>query len=240
MKKYIIITILIFLFSDCTAQKDYHNFFIGSNYTTTDLSIPNSANNYKIGLNVGYKYVQTLFSSISVSAGLEFKIIQSKFLRQHYDNSAIILDPRSVSERIKISRLIIPLQAYYNFVNKKKSTFYIMFGTEIILLNKADRTVDYYIPISPGGLVKGTYTGKQTIKFGENNKSIGTTFMSGIGSAFEIKDRNFTVELSFCSDISKNKFLTLHNIESDSYFFTKFKSLQLTAGTSFSFRNKKK
>jgi Outer membrane protein beta-barrel domain len=243
--KQCIVAVFVFFTVNCTAQKSYHNLFVGTNLTATGLSIETSDdlnfNGFKsprTGFNVGYKFVLPLNKAISLSTGIEFKSINSEFKRQHYDNS-ISGTPRTVFENINLSRLLIPLQAYYNFLNKEKFTFYITFGSEFIVLNRINRTVDYYIPSTPGNFIQGTFTGKQTIKFGDKDKSIGFSIISGIGSEFEIKEKSFTVELSFRGDASKNKLLTLRNIESDSYFFSKFKSFQLTLGYSFNSFKKK-
>ncbi len=246
-KSIIILNLVIFCSICCTAQKAYNSIFAGTNLTATGLSFANSEGQTyqsfkdpKVGFNVGYKYVKPVSRLFSFSAGAEFIHFSSQFKR-----SIVTANPPTGvifpagTENIKMSRLWIPLQGYLNFVNVKKYKLYATLGANIILVNSANRTVDYYIYTPPSTFTKNTYTGTQGLKFGESNGAIGAAFTSGLGSEFEIEDRNFTVELLWCSDISKNKVMTLHNIESDSYFFTKFKSLKLTVGTSFSFHHKK-
>lgn len=245
MRKYIIAAAFVFFVDSCIAQKKHNNFFIGINETVTYLTSSNDVNlnsntfkDAKLGFNAGYKYVFPVTKALAVSGGVVYKNVKSKFYRQQYDNS-IVGDPISVYEQLSVSRVAIPLQGYFNFVNKKRYSIYVTLGTEFIVLNKANRTVDYYIPTPPSGYAKNIYTGSQTFRFGSNDKKIGISTISGIGSTFDIKDKSFAVELTFCSDESKSKLLTLHNIEYDSYFYSKFKGFQLSIGHSFSVHLKK-
>lgn len=247
MKKYLQTSILAFFVSSCFAQKSYHHFFIGSNLTAADYdsktiifnhSKYENFKNSKIGFNIGYKHIFQLNKSLSLSGGIQLMTITSEFSRSHYSNF-IAGDPRSVFEKLKLTRVSVPIQGYYNFIKTEKLQFYFTAGTGIIFINRVNRTADYYIPTPPSGYAQNTFKGKQSIKFGEKSSSIGLNLFGGIGSEFEIKQRNFTIELSYSNDISKNKFLTLHNIEDDSYFFTKFKSFELTVGHTFSWRRKK-
>lgn len=247
MKKYIQTAILVFFSSSCFAQKSYSHLFIGTNLTATgsdfrtinlNYSTYKNFKNPKVGFNIGYKHIFELNKFFSVSGGIELITIRSEFSRKHYDNF-IASDPRSVFENLKLLRVSIPVQGYYNFIEKQKFAIYVTGGAGFIFINSVNRTADYYIPGPPTGYIKNTYKGKQSIKFEKTDKSIGVSLFGGIGSEFEIKERHFTIELSYCSDISQNKFLTLHNIEDDSYFLTKFKSFQLSIGHTFSFRRKK-
>ncbi len=243
MKKIIVLIVSNIFIANCIAQKIYNVLFMGTNFTAGELTSATNkqlnSNNFKdgkLGLNFGYKFMLPISNLISLSAGFEYERIGNKFSRQHYDNS-ITGDPRSVFEDNKNSRLIIPVQGYLNFVSKDKLRCYVTLGAGIIVMNKINREVEYYIPTAPSGYTKNFFTGKQYIGFGDAGKSIGITLISGIGSAFEIKERNFVLELIYVSDASKNTMLTLHNIEYDSYFFNKFKGIELTLGTSFSFKS---
>ncbi len=117
-------------------------------------------------------------------------------------------------------------------------SFFLSAGAELIVLNNVNRTVDYSIPSPPTGYIKATYKANENIKFG-NNSQLGTAIFGGIGTQIKVKGNVVDIKLAYCNDISKSKFLTLRNIESDSYFYGKFKSIQLKAGYSLSFRKKK-
>ena len=66
--------------------------------------------------------------------------------------------------------------------------------------------------------------------------SIGLTAFGGIGTEFQIRKHFFFIELLFFNDISKNKLLTLKNIEDDGYFFCRLQSFQLRLGHAFSLK----
>lgn len=156
MKKFISGSLFVFIVNTAYAQKLYHNIFIGSNLTATGLSIENAGNlnydNFKspnYGFNIGYKLVFPINNIFSLSTGLTYKQIKNKFSRMHYDNS-LPGALTSVFENISLSRVLIPVQGYFNFVNKEKFKSYFTLGADFILMNKARRNAEYYIPSTPG------------------------------------------------------------------------------------------
>ncbi len=248
MKKIFVLQIIIFC---CTnkllAQKSYQNVHLGLNLTSvgSDFNTINlnevtfdKFKNPQLNVSFGYKYMFFLTNDLFLSAGLKFTKLQSKFSRPHYDNS-ITAQPRSISERNKLSRLAIPVIGYFNFVNTNKTSIYILSGVDLIFLNNIKRTADYYIPSPPTGFTKNSYSGSGKVKFGKDGAVLGTQLNFGIGSNFEIREKYFSIEILYGYDISKSKFLTLQNIEDNSYFFSKYKGFQFTLGHSFRLNSKK-
>lgn len=245
MQKYILNSLLLLLTGLCIGQKPYHNVFVSPNLTATGLGMENSGNqnydnfkNPRFGFNTGYRFILPINKTLSVGTGLTYRLINSEFTRMHFDNS-VTGTPRGLREKNRLSRLAIPAHVYINLVNGKKVIGYVLLGYELIILNRTNRTADYYIPSTSGNFIKGRFKGNQAIKFGKSDKSLGSSFITALGAEFKIKERDFTGELAFFSDLSKNKFLSLKNIENDAFFFGKFKGLQLTIGTSFSLLRKK-
>lgn len=239
--------LFLILVLNSLAQKSTHKVFIGANFTSTNVDYENSqgTNNKtfkdpKAGFIAGYKYIYSINPAIAVGAGIEFKTIKGKFTRGMVSNSPSGDIYPDLKENFKISRLSIPIQGYFNFVRKEKLNLYATTGLGFILSNKADRTADYFIPVSGSpDYIKLTYKGNQTIKFEKGDKSLGVSAFIGIGSDFNIKNQRFNAELSYCSDLSQNKFYTLRNIEDDGFFYTKFKSFQLNIGYTLPFSNNK-
>lgn len=239
------ITVLtLFFVSNAFAQKSTHRIYLGTNLTTTSLDLARTNNftsvkNPKYGFNAGYKYVIPLSKLISIAAGLEFATISSKFSRPQYDNSPVIISPpNSVYEHNRITRLLIPVEGFYSLIRKEKFDVYLLAGVGAIVLNNVKRTVDYSIPSPPTGYIQATYQANQKIKFNNDNQ-FGFNILGGVGCQAKIFKQSFQFELSYCGDLSKSKFLSLHNIEDDSYFYSKFKSFQLGVAYPFSFKQKK-
>jgi len=234
MRIYIVIVILLFC-NIAVAQTTYHGFFLGANYSAIGLDARTAGTskseygtfkNPRIGYSVGYKFYYNVSPKVFFSTGATYKRMNLEFTRPYYnDPNWMIENFSNISENVELSRVLIPVNAYYTFINKENVSIYITTGAEIIFLNKIDRKADYYIPGPPTGYVKGTFEGKQDLKFDKG--SIGIAAMGGIGTEFKINDKSFVIELSFSGDISKNKFYTLHNIEGDSYFYGKVKSYEL-------------
>lgn len=247
MKKTILIG-AFFICYNSFAQKSYHSFFMGTNLSGVDLDLSTSEikgltnkdfENARVGFNIGYKFIRTLPFKAAISMGVEFKNINCKFHRPYYnDPNTINPNLSSIYEDIKFFRISAPIQAYYNFINKTKLSFYFTAGSDIIFMNKIKRTADYKIPGPPLGYVDGTFKGDQKIKF-DRDMQIGFALLSGVGSEFSIDEKLFVIELLYYGDISKNKLLTLHNIEYDSHFYGKLKSFQLKIVYKFSLDFKK-
>lgn len=245
MKKYILL-ISTFGVLSSIAQNSNHRLYAGSNLSGINLDLSTSGINgiehndfseAQIGFVIGYKYLLSWSSKLTLGIGIELNNFNNTFYRPYYnDPNTINPNLSSVREYLKFYRVSVPLQGYYNFFNKNGNPFYISFGGEIILTNRINRTSDYKIQSPPSGYVDGRFKGKQKIKF--NSGSIGLSIIAAIGHEFIIKDKSFFIELAYNSDISKNKILTLHNIEADNFYFGNLKSIQLKVGHTFSFSDK--
>lgn len=233
-RKYLLATLILLLNTYAQAQKAYHGFFLGTNLSS--FNPEDKFKNPKVGFNLNYKFIYPISNTFSVASGLGFQYINSSFTRPYKCDSFCLAVATPVYEKIRLSRLSTPISVYYNFINKEKKSFYLQTGIEVNYLNNIQRTSDYQIP---GTTVTGTFKGKQNIKFGDNS-SIGLTGFAGIGTEFQIQERFFSIELLFLKDISKNKILTLKNIEDDGYFFCRVQSLQFRLGHTFSLRGKDK
>ena len=243
MKKIILVS-AIFFGLKAFPQTSSHSFHIGSNLSGINLDLNSSGigglnnkdfSNVKIGFNLGYKYLLSLTDKLTFGVGLDFKNINCSFHRPYY-NEPNNIDPNltSVDESLKFYRFSIPIQGYFNVISKKYYSFYISLGVDLNLTNNANRTADYKIPGPPSGYVDGKFKGTQKIKF--NEKTMGVGILAGIGNEIIINKITYFIELSYYSDISKNKILTLHNIEADKSFYGKLKCFQLKIGHIFSLK----
>jgi hypothetical protein len=243
MKKVMLVS-AIFFGLKVFPQTSNHSFYIGSNLSGINLDLSSSGisglnlkdfSNAKIGFNLGYKYLLSLSDKLTFGAGLDFKNINCSFDRPHYnDPNDINPNLTSVNESLKFYRFSIPIQGYYNIISKEHYSFYISLGADLNLTNNANRTADYKTPSPPTGYVDGRFKGTQKIKF--NEKTLGVGILAGIGNEIIINKITYFIELSYYSDISKSKILTLHNIESDNFFYGKLKWFQLKIGHIFSLK----
>lgn len=233
-KQYFLFALVLFLNSYVKAQKSYHGVYLGTNLSS--FNPDDKFKNPKIGFNLNYKFIYPISNKFSVASGLNFQYINSSFTRLYNCDNFCLAVATPVYEKIKLSRFSTPISVYFNFINTKRKSFYLQTGIEVNYINNIQRTSDYQIP---GITVIGTFKGKQNIKFGDNS-SIGLTGFAGIGTEFQIREHFFSIELLFLKDISKNKILTLKNIEDDGYFFCRLQSFQLKLGHTFSLRSKDK
>ena len=237
MKK---ITILIVLASQmATAQVSHNRVFLGVNESSigydysmigANVQTFSKFSNGKIGLNVGYIYEQKIVKSLFVSAGLEFKTLNNAITRPHFYNDPI-LRTGVINEDLHFSRLQVPLLLKYKFPSKTKNQFYLYAGSGIILVNRVKREASYSISFPAGDSVTNIEL-KQKAMFGKNS-SLGSTIIFGTGYDFKIKKNSFSIELGFAGDISKTRITTFENIENNSYYFTKFKSIEFKVAYCF-------
>lgn len=230
---------------NCFAQKTHHNFYIAPSISAIGLNLDSAAlpgpdykgfNDPQAGFDIGYRYVMLFSKKFTLSAGVEFNVLNYKFKRPYYNEPFwVTQNHTSIFEKIRNYRLLIPVHFYYNLLEKKKTSVFLLAGGTVIFLNRIQRTADYQIPGPPFGFVDGKFEGNQKINFSDDN-SIGAGYLGGIGTAFQLNDHAFLVELLYKSDLSKSTFYTLHNIEGDSFFYGKVKTFQLKLAYAFSLK----
>lgn len=230
--KYLLFVLFLFLGTNIKAQILYHGVFLGTNLSS--FNPDGNFKNTKVGINLNYKFIYPISNKFLVASGINFQNIHASFTRLYNCDNFCLAVATPVYEKIKLSRLSTPISVYFNFIKTDRESFYLQKGIEVNYINNIKRTSNYQIP---GTTVTGTFQGKQNIKFGDKS-SIGLTGFAGIGTEFQIKERFFSIELLFLTDISKNKILTLKNIEDDGYLFCRLQSFQFRLGHTFSLRCK--
>jgi len=233
MKHLLIIAGFFYCSFSSIAQKSYHGMYVGSGLLSYQ---PNgSFIDAQLGFSAGYRYYLPISPTIKLNVGLNYQQVSSSFDRLYQDPficAPCILPVTYLYEDINLHRLSLPVSMMYTFIQNKKNDWYVTIGIEAIFLNRINRIVDYSFPSSPS--VFGTYKGKQNIKFG-NTSPIGFSFSGGLGTNFEIKEKDFFAEVSFSTDLSRNSFNKLTNIERSGNFYTKMIGFQLKFGHTFSF-----